>query len=101
MYETENQTVLIMTTQLFLNSLLLLRKCIGGTNLHVILFNYTVYSWMFIVINSSIMNNFTIVWTSGNLTIDRLVSTLGKIFSSAHPSYAKILTLLITDITEI
>jgi len=44
MYETENQTVLIMTTQLFLNSLLLLRKCIGGTNLHVILFNYTVYS---------------------------------------------------------
>jgi len=34
-------------------------------------------------------------------TIDPLVSTLGKILSNAHPSYAKILTLLITYITEI
>jgi len=28
--------------------------------------------------------------------IDKLVSTLGKILSNAHPSYIKILTLLIT-----
>ena len=34
-------------------------------------------------------------------TIGRLVSTLGKILASGHPSYTKILTLLITYITEI
>jgi len=33
--------------------------------------------------------------------IDRLLSTLGKILSSAQSSYAKVLTLLITYITDI
>jgi len=36
---------------------------------------------------------------SGQHTIDRLVSTLGKILSSAHPSYTKILALHIAYIT--
>jgi len=39
--------------------------------------------------------------SSWQQTTDRLVSTLGKIFSSAHLSYTKILTLLITYITEL
>jgi len=33
---------------------------------------------------------------SGQEAIGRLVSTLGKILPSAHPSYTKVLTLLIT-----